>query len=333
MEIKLVTNKKEWGDCLLATQAPASFLQSWEWGEILVSENKTVERLAVTDGKNILGAAHVVYTALPFGWRYAFCAGGPTVKLTTNKEQLTDVWGCFKNYFLSKKIVFFRVEPSRLLIDNCSLLINKTIDINPRATLIIDLIKSEEALLSEMHQKTRYNIHLAEKKGLTVTVGKNFDVFWNLMKKTGDRDGFRLHYEQHYRAVLASPIIEQITIWFGKLPVAAGIFVGYGKTFTYLYGASDHAYRQLMGPNLLQWEAVKHGKKLGYLQYDFFGIAPRQGAGEEYAYDALHQYGKVTRFKLGFGGTPHETPGTFDLLISAGKYRVYRALRRVRRLL
>ena len=88
-----------------------------------------------------------------------------------------------------------------------------------------------------------------------------------------------------------------------------------------------------MAPYLLQWEAVKLAKNLEYKYYDFFGVAPKiNGQAEEYEYLPKHQYAGVTRFKLGFGGMPYSAAGTRDIIINNKKYKLYKLLRRLRRL-
>ena len=183
-----------------------------------------------------------------------------------------------------------------------------------------------------MHHKTRYNIRLAQKKGLVVKKERNFDVFFDLMKQTAKRDGFRLHSKKHYQAIFASDIVRQITIYNDNTAIAVGVFVAFGDTFTYLYGASNHECRALMAPYLIQWEGIQMAKSAGCKFYDFFGIAPgeRNLAGE-YEYDKGHQYAGVTRFKLGFGGEVSVAPGTIDLVTNLPKYRLYQAVRWLRR--
>ena len=66
----------------------------------------------------------------------------------------------------------------------------------------------------------------------------------------------------------------QLTIYDGSSPLATAILVGCGDVFTYLFGASDYEYRNLMAPYLVQWEGIQLGKKLGYKFYDFWGITP-----------------------------------------------------------
>ncbi|MSU75108.1 MAG: peptidoglycan bridge formation glycyltransferase FemA/FemB family protein [Candidatus Magasanikbacteria bacterium] len=352
MEIISVHNETQW-DAWLLQQGDASFLQSFAWGEILIAEGKQVERLAVVEDGETLLQAQVVYTQLPLGWQYAFCPKGPVLnvkcQMSNVKSNPNDqIYKTLVPYLKSKKCIFFRVEP--LQATSYKLQANKVIDLNPRATSVLDLGKSAESLLVAMHEKTRYNIRLAQKKELTVRLEKNLKNFLLLSRKTAQRDGFRLHPEEHYQNILASPFVQQITLYSKEIPVASAIFVGFGKVFTYLFGASDHGFRNLMAPHLLQWEGIKLGKKLGYRQYDFFGIAPHippvrgvggcepsgiiiQSPGETpYQYDQKHQYAGVTRFKLGFGGEIIEAPGTFDLIISPVRYRIYQVLRKLRRL-
>ncbi len=269
-------------------------------------------------------------------------------------------------YLKDKDVIFLRIEPP-LPISNIQYPISKVLDINPRATTILDITKSEDDLLAAMHEKTRYNIRLAERKELKIVptvsrdpavAGKDLKVLMNLMKETGQRDKFKLHSEEHYRQILNSVTSSQLSVFYNGQPIAVGVFVGFADTFTYLYGASDYEHRSLMAPYLVQWEGIKLGKKLGYKYFDFFGIAPGdsrkskvesrkdgeqilpvRGVGgcepsgtKEYSYDPRHQYAGVTRFKLGFGGKILENPGTFDLIISPRKYKVYQILRSIRRL-
>ncbi len=335
MEIVLEKDLKNW--------KTNSFPQTWEWGDILIAEGKLVERLRIVEGSVTLAQLQLVYSNLPFGWQYAFCPKGPVFpEGTKNKEQGAKVFEVLGSYLKKKNCLFLRIEPESVeqyLVSNIQF--QKSININPRTTVILDLAKTEQELLAAMHQKTRYNIRLAEKKNIQISSEKKYETFITLMKKTGERDGFRLHEAKHYRAIFDSTFSLQLTAELDGKDIATAVFVGAGNTFTYLYGASDHQYRALMAPYLLQWEGIKLGKKLGYTQYDFFGIAPsakEQGAGNEeqpgsdYAYDPKHQYGGVTRFKLGFGGEVVEAPGTFDLILQPTKYRIYQLLRKIRRL-
>ncbi|MDD4476629.1 MAG: peptidoglycan bridge formation glycyltransferase FemA/FemB family protein [Patescibacteria group bacterium] len=277
MEIKIISNKNEWNGFLSACAGNIPFAQSWEWGDILIKEGKDIARIAFAENGNVFCLAQMVFVSLPFGWKYAFCPKGPLFVPGIMNYELK-IAKLFFDYFKNKNIIFLRIEPrENNLIYNPDNLIRRSMDINPRATLILDLLKSEEELFAKMHPKTRYNIRLAERKNLLVKEEKKFDLFWNLMNETAKRDGFKLHNEKHYREVLNSDIARQLTIFTPDIdkPIATAVFVGFGDTFTYLYGASSYKYRNMMAPHLLQWEGIKIGKELGYKFYDFFGVAPK----------------------------------------------------------
>lgn len=325
MQIKTAENQEKWNSWLKENSQYNRFTQAWEWGNVLIGEGKKVERLAVAEGDMVLVQAQVVYANLVFGWQYAFCPNGPV--MIQDKDQ---VYKVVADYLKQKGCIFFRIEPEKFSAVPPA---EKTIAINPPATLILDLKKSETDLLESMHQKTRYNINLATKKDIKIVNQKDFQVFWNLMRATGERDKFKLHGENHYKQILNSNLSYQLTALYNDKPVACIICMGFGNTFTYLYGASDYDHRNLMAPYLLQWEGIKLARSLDFAHYDFFGVAPKtNGQGEEYEYNSKHQYAGVTRFKLGFGGAPYEAAGTWDIIIDKNKYNSYKFLRRLRRL-
>lgn len=330
MEIQLVNNKQEWNGWLEKQNSFISFTQSFEWGEILVSEGKQIARVAVIFEGETIAQALLVFSKIA-GFQYAFCPKGPVFK-TEASEQEREAMQYIASYVREQGGIFLRVETFSLqsLVGHEHY---KSIDINPRATTVLNLVYSIEELLLKMHPKTRYNIRLSEKKGIVVESKKDLRVFWDLMQKTGKRDDFKLHDKKHYEAILNSPLTFQFTAYLNDRPIAANFFVKFGRTLTYLFGASDYEHRNLMAPYRLQWEGIKFGKESGCNTFDFFGIAPQLGNGSNYDFDPKHQYAGVTRFKLGFGGTVQELPGTYDLIISPLRYKVYGALRTLRRLI
>lgn len=337
-----IETKFEMVNSWLKEEAESSpFCQSFDWEEILSREGKKIERLAVFNDEKLVAVALVQYQSLLFGWQYAFCPKGPVfVKDFQKGGKKEEVFSLLAEYLKNKKCVFFRFEPNGLFTFSAfAWKIKKTIDVNPRATMILDLRYTPEDLLAGMSQKTRYNIHLAERKNLTMSDDKNADLFVELTRQTAKRDKFHPHSFRHYHEVIFSPFTRQLTLSHQGKPVASAVFVGFGETFTYLYGASDYEYRSLMAPYLIQWEGIKMGQRAGYKYYDFFGVAPKKEIKEAkdknagYIYDTKHQYAGVTRFKQGFGGQYHEVPGTFDMVVSPFKYDLYKILRFLRRLI
>ncbi len=358
MQIKNIENQTEWDDFIVKNSLHSPLTQSFEWREILKKEGKEVERLGVYENDELIAVALVVYSLVFGKIKYAFCPKGPVVKYQVssirNQEaritnqgfemEKSEVYKALSTHLKNNNCVFFRIEPEHFTLQATSykLPAKKTIDIEPRATLFLDLKKTTEELLAGMHQKTRYNIKLAEKKGLEIIEKKDVAEFISLLKQTGERDNFRLHEDIHYEKIIASPLSKQLMVYFeGKL-IAGGVFIGYGNTFTYLYGASNYEFRSTMAPYLIQWKAIQLGKSLGYSFYDFYGVAPQveiknteplNFPAAEYVYDEHHKHSGFTRFKLGFGGVVEQNAGTWDMVLRPMVYRVYEVVRKIRRLI
>lgn len=338
MEIKRIDSQAVWDKWLLNNQAN-SYLQSWSWGEILTRGEQKIERLAVLENEIIVAVAQIIVKKLPLNRWYAFCPKGPVIGLNNQSKQ-SEIIKNLGEYLRSQGAVFWRVEPEFNWTDEEQKIISVS-DINPCATLLLKIDLPEEKLLENFHSKTRYNLRLAQRKELRIENKKNFSVFWELMQKTSSRDHYILHSEKSYQNVMGDSRVEQITIYSGNKAVATGGFVGFGSTFVYLYGALDYDARQLMAPYLLQWSAILLGKKLGYKNYDFFGVAPIKREkkitnkilvikSDVFEYNEDHTYAGITRFKLGFGGEIREVNGTYDLILNPSQYTIYRLIRRLR---
>ncbi len=306
---------------IMKTSSKQHFLQSDFWSEILRREGKKIINFSSSD------LAMAVFKNLPGSYTYCYLARGPI--FFGNEEKRSSGVSAFlkESTSLSKteKLVFVRIEPSFedfLLIKEFAksekIKLQKTIDLQPQKTLIINLSKELGQLEKELSQKTRYNIRLAEKKGVVIVKGshREFSDFWRLMQMTGERDSFGIHNEAHYRNLIENGG-DNLELWFAKFEnqiIAAGIFCFFGDQATYLHGASDHNWRSLMAPQLLQWKIIQEAKQRGFLVYDFYGIDEKKWPG-------------VTRFKKGFGGEIIEYPGTYDLVLRPSYYYFYQNLR------
>lgn len=167
--------------------------------------------------------------------------------------------------------------------------IRRIADVQPSKTIILDLSKSETEIISAMHSKTRYNIRLAERHGIKIREGKpeEIEIFLNLLSKTAKRDDFRPHPDNYYRQMVraGSNFIKLfLAEYHGSAPLtarnkilAANLVVFFTDTITYLHGASDDEFKNLMAPHLLQWEVIRRAKQSGYHFYDFWGIDEKNG--------------------------------------------------------
>jgi lipid II:glycine glycyltransferase (peptidoglycan interpeptide bridge formation enzyme) len=320
----------------LKKQKQSQFLQSWEWGEFNEKSGCKVIRLGVKKSDGLIAVATLTKKPLLMGKSYFFCPRGPVTndQFSISNTQLNSklqiqnynhiyklLFGEIENLAKEEDCIFLRFEPlDKFQIFDFLFSILKTIDIQPSKTLILDISKSEDEFLSQMHQKTRYNIRLAEKRGVVVreaTEG-DFEEFWKIMEETRIRDGFRLHPKEHYEKILELDIMTLLVAEYESKMIAGIILSIYGDMGTYVHGASSNEYRNSMAPHLLQWNAIKMSKEKNCKYYDFNGIDENKWPG-------------VTRFKKGFGGEEVEYPGTYDFVFDPAFYNLYKFARKVRR--
>lgn len=190
-----------------------------------------------------------------------------------------------------------------------------------RNTVLIDLRAAEEDLLARMKQKTRYNIRLAGKKGVTVREGGLDDLpgLYRMYAETSLRDGFVIRDEAYYQSLweiflqagMLSPLIAEVE---GEAVAALMLFHFAGRAW-YIHGMSREAHREKMPNYLLQWEAMRRAKAAGCLEYDLWG------APDEF-HESDGMWG-VFRFKEGLGGRVSRTLGAWDYPARAVLYPLY----------
>jgi peptidoglycan pentaglycine glycine transferase (the first glycine) len=190
-----------------------------------------------------------------------------------------------------------------------------------RNTVLLDLTPTEDGLLAQMKQKTRYNVRLAERKGVTVRRGrvKDFERLYQMYAETAVRDGFAIRGWDYFQAVwdtfldagMLTPLVAEVG---GEM--AAGLMLfHFGGRAWYLYGMSQPAHREKMPTYLLQWEAIRTAKEKGCTVYDLWG-APD-------VFDENDSLWGVYRFKAGLGGRVVRHIGAWDLPIRPWMYKLY----------
>ena len=217
-------------------------------------------------------------------------------------------------------------------------LIKAASDIQPPDTVQLDLEQPLDTLLADCKPKWRYNIRLAEKKGVQVRCFSGsqaedvIPLFYQLYRETAARDGIAIHSENYYRSLCrlsadrafdAERILISIYIaYFEDKPLAAIITLFSPFGAVYLYGASSNEHRNLMPAYLLQWRAIQDAQNYGCRSYDFYGIPPTD--------DPKHPMHGLYRFKTGFGGAIIHRVGTLDIPVRGFRYRLYSCAERLR---
>jgi lipid II:glycine glycyltransferase (peptidoglycan interpeptide bridge formation enzyme) len=323
MKVFTTKNKTEYNN-FVSSQRSSQFLQSHDWAEFQErSGNQTLPLAVSDDAGKITASALFIKKKIPlFNEYYWYCPRGPVMNDSSRYNECYSVlWDYLRRIAGEERVIFSRWDPVLPLPNNEFKLI-KTINIQPPRTIILDLSFPEENLLAGMHQKTRYNIRLASKKGVKIREGEaeEFDKFWGLMETTAGRDGFRLHGRDHYKKMLeaASGVFRLFLAEYENKIIAGNIVSFFGDTVTYVHGASDHEHRRVMAPYALQWEVMSLAKEQGFRYYDLYGIDEKKWPG-------------VTRFKKGFGGKEVQYPGTYDIVFSDFWYKIYRGGRWLRR--
>lgn len=237
-------------------------------------------------------------------------------------------------YQLGKKnnLIFIKIEPyveksknknqkTKLQLKNKKL-VKSIHSLFPSWTQILDLTKKEEDLIKNFHPKTRYNIRLAEKKGVIVkeeSNDKGFEIFAKLYFETCKRQKYFGHNYQYHKTIwknLKDKIAHILIAYFNNTPLAAYELWYKDKTLYYVYGGTSIKYRNFMASNLLMWKAIKLGKKLGAEKFDMWGSLPPN-------YDLSHPWSGFTRFKQGYGTKFIEFIGSYDLIIKPFLYKIY----------
>jgi lipid II:glycine glycyltransferase (peptidoglycan interpeptide bridge formation enzyme) len=361
---------KTWNSIISKLPNP-HFLQTYEWGQVKAKygwqpvylvwdeagKMKEERSLSSFDFRPS-AAALILKRTIPMGGMSArlsilYTPKGPLLDWT-NESLRNRVLNDLQTFAKRQGAIFLKIDPDVVLgtgvpggddeiIDPQGQLVMSALkqrgwiyssdQIQFRNTVLIDLSPSEEEMLTRMKQKTRYNVRLAEKKGVVVRVGNLEDLamLYKMYAGTSVRDGFVIRDEGYYKTVwelfmsgressmvhgpsflpFAEPLIAEVD----HEPVAA-IFVFYfaGRAY-YVYGMSRDIHREKMPTYLLQWEAMRRAKARGCSIYDLWG-APE-------VFDQSDSMWGVYRFKEGLGGKVVRTLGAWDFAPNPFWYKLY----------
>ncbi|MCS7061792.1 MAG: peptidoglycan bridge formation glycyltransferase FemA/FemB family protein, partial [Anaerolineae bacterium] len=264
------------------------FLQTNVWGELKAQHGwRYVRSTVLNTNAELVGGAVLLLRRLPFGLGVlAYAPRGPVANWDDRKAAASIINIAAKTA-RSRGAIALIVEPDLLdtpadrhTLTACGL-IPLDLHVQPRRTIWVNLDVEEEVdILSPMKQKTRYNIGLARRKGVTVREGSADDLatFYALSRLTAERNEFAIYPESYYRAFLQlfGPAGANCARLFiaehNGRALAALVVVAFGKRATYLYGASSNEDRDLMPTYLLQWEAMRWARERGCRTYDMWGV-------------------------------------------------------------
>jgi lipid II:glycine glycyltransferase (peptidoglycan interpeptide bridge formation enzyme) len=320
----------------LSAHPNAHLLQTGEWGELKSAFGwKPVRIISGNVGVQIL------FRKLPLGLTVGYI---PKLAINFQQSALSqEFWREIDSVCKKNRAIFLKLEPDFWEGDephNDSRITNyrevsprdklriSPHNIQPPRTVIVDIKDSEDEILARMKQKTRYNIRLAEKKGVTVRAWDDIESFHKMMLLTGGRDGFGVHsleyYKRAYELLQPREMGELLLAEYEGKPLAALFVARNGNRAYYLYGASTDEERNRMPTYLLQWEAMKWAKAHGCEEYDLWGVPDEDESTLEANFETRHDglWG-VYRFKRGFGGELKRAAQAMDHVYNPVLYWAY----------
>jgi peptidoglycan pentaglycine glycine transferase (the first glycine) len=338
-------NLENWDD-LIAGLPCAHALQTRAWAEVKAAYGWTPLPQVWKNSSGRVNAAALILerTVSPLHLRVLYVPRGPLLDWSDpalRSQVLDDLQALARR----RGAIFIKIDPEVVLgigipgsEEDCEMETGRTFtsdltrrgwhfsdeQIQFRNTVWVSLAGTEEERLARLKQKWRYNLRLAQRKGVVVRSGTVADLplLYHMYAETSVRDGFVIRSQEYYRTVwqtfiqndLATPLIAEVN---GEA-IAGLMLFHFGGRAWYLYGMSRQASREKMPNYLLQWQAMSLAATRGCREYDLWG-APD-------VFDETDSLWGVFRFKEGMGGQVIRTCGAWDYPVRPWLYSAYTRL-------
>ena len=318
-----MTDQSKWNQFLI--QEKGSFLQSWEWGTFQENLGKKTWRFQIGREKT-LGQALVIKENLPFHLSFLYVPFGPTLAVSLSPSERREVWQALlrKIQAVGKKEKAFaiKIEPFKPFGFELPEAKKSLKRIQPQKTLVLNLQKPLEVLFKNFSVRSRYNIRLAQRKGVKIihladNLPQNdnyFSKFTDFVTQTAQRKSFHAYPKAYYKKLLKQSLSEKwgelFLAEYQKKIIGGYLIIFFAQQAACLHGAVGYQYRALKASHLLQWEQIKAAKKRGARIYDFWGVDEKLWPG-------------VTFFKKSFGGTTLTYPSGLDIPLSRFIFSTY----------
>lgn len=313
-------------------------LQSYEWGEFREKTGiKVIRRGFFEGGKLISGFQLTIHKVPKTKYTIGYLPKGnlPTTELLEELQKIGK----------EEKCIFIQLEPNITKKENPQFSISHfKFPTRPSAkplftkyTFQLDLTKPEDELLQHMHQKTRYNIRVAQRHGVKIKEDdsdKAFEIYWRLTEETTKRQNFYAHTKiyhklmwetlaskredpQSHEQLQAHLLLATYQAEHEEKTLAAWVLLTFHDHLYYPYGASSSEHKNVMASNLMMWEAIRFGKARGLKVFDMWG-----SLGENP--DPKDPWFGFHRLKQGYNPQLVEFIGSFDLVINPALYELYK---------
>ena len=300
-------------------------LQSWAWGEFRKLTGVKLTRLIQKKNEGSEEVFQITWHKIPKINKYiGYCP----------KSAIPDEEATAQIARIAKKrgAIFVKFEPNEEVCEDSKnkigVLEGKNVfrpgkPLFTKFSFWLDISPSEDALLAKMQQKTRYNVRLAEKRGVRIVEDDSeigFEDYWRLTEETTKRQGFYSHTKNYHRRMWKTMTDSGMghifkAVYEGKILATWVVFCLNGILY-YPYGASSNLHREVMASNLMMWEVIRFGKKQKCKLFDLWGsLGPDP--------DITDPWYGFHRFKQGYGAQLVEFVGTYDMVVDERLYVVY----------
>ncbi|MEI6345657.1 MAG: peptidoglycan bridge formation glycyltransferase FemA/FemB family protein [bacterium] len=320
----------------------ALFTQSDLYYRWQLSAGKVAKHFLVKDGSRNVAYAQCFFTPVRFlgGRGYWYAPYGPVCAVGADRARIIKAVSKAFSVLVSEpatRSAFFRFDfypaiPQQIVSPTFRFLMDGSLQ--PRSEWLLALQKDEAGLLEGMHPKARYSIQHAQRKGVSIQIisekySDHLETFCALMQQTAQRDGFTPHADAYYQALFSELDRSKqgflvIGSYVGE-PVSVALMLGYGKTATYVFGASSDAHRNVSAPALVQWAAILEAKRCGYAEYSFGGVSSERFP--------VKTWDGITMFKRRFGGHEQDHSLIVDAVFQPIWYGVFVARKWAKRYL
>lgn len=308
-------HRNDWNELVRSSEA-SGFMQSWEWGEFKEAEGAAVERLGIFEGGKLIAGTIVYSVETSIGVSPLAMPHGPVLPWR-DPARAEACFGLLKAWLAAKAArigsPMARFEPFLgALPPYLSGALRSPLDLVPTPTLLVPVAGDDARLLAGMTQKGRYNVRLAERKGVEVASAADnsltgefhelFDLTCARHNFPGEPVGF---FTRLMEALGPAGMARVYLATYKGMPAASLVALFFGNKATYLYGGTSPFLRHTMASYALHWRVMRDARAAGCGLYDLYGVAP--------ADQPSHPYAKFSAFKARFGGFMACSAGAHDL--------------------
>ena len=324
-------NERQMYDDFIAGHPKGHILQTFEWGEIKAKTGWKPFYLLIEKDGQPHAAITILKRSIPVIKKAIFYAPRGPVADLHDEKLLAFIWQEVAKLAKKEGAIFLKVDPDVSALDEkLAAILSKqgfqTTEgkegfegVQPKYVFRLDITPDQDTLFANLHSKTRYNVRVAEKKGVTIKADctrEDLRPFYDILRVTAERDHFLIrsvqYFEDMWDYLEPKGYLKLFMAYSEGKPIAGTLAIILGDKAWYLYGASSNESRNLMPNYLLQWTMICWAKEMGCTMYDFRGV-PGNLTEDNPLYGLF-------RFKKGFNGDYTEFIGEFDLVFSSFYY-------------